>query len=187
MGDVGSKYQRSLLSALGLAAAMMSQPIQAIDFLALEGGAGEESADRIGAAAGWLWGRRWSLPVGLYLTGHWELSLSYWHGDEGRTGNGSLVEGGFAPVFRIHSEAKPWGITPFIEGAVGIHLMSETELGDKDFDIPFAFGSHAGVGFRFGPQDQIELGYRFQHLSNADLGDPNPGIDFHLVRLLYYF
>ncbi|MGH6636658.1 MAG: acyloxyacyl hydrolase [Gammaproteobacteria bacterium] len=181
------KYQRSFASALGLIAAMMSHAIQAIDFLALEVGTGEESAERIGIAAGWRWGRGWSLPAGLHLSGHWELSLSYWDGDEGRTGNDTLVEGGLAPVFRIHSKAKPLGITPFIEGAVGIHLMSDTELGDKDFDIPFTFGSHGGVGFRFGPQDHIELGYRFQHLSNADLGDPNPGINFHLIRLLYYF
>ncbi|MGH8616037.1 MAG: acyloxyacyl hydrolase [Gammaproteobacteria bacterium] len=181
------KYQHCSTFASGVIAAMMSQPIPAIDFLALEGGTGEESAERIGAAAGWRWGREWSLPGGLDLSGRWELSLSYWDADEGRTGNDTLVEGGFAPVFYIHSEAKPWGITPFIEGAVGIHLMSETELGDKDFDILFAFGSHAGVGFRFGPQHQIEVGYRFQHLSNADLGDPNPGINFHLVRLLYYF
>ncbi|MGH8624035.1 MAG: acyloxyacyl hydrolase [Gammaproteobacteria bacterium] len=181
------KYQRSFTCVSGLVWAMISQPVQSIDFLALEGGTGEESADRVGAAAGWLWGRQWSLPAGLYLSGHWELSLSYWDGDEGRTANDSLVEGGFAPVFRVHSKAKPLGIAPFIEGAVGVHVMSDTELGDKDFDIRFAFGSHAGVGFRFGPQDRIELGYRFQHLSNAGLGDPNPGIDFHLVRLLYYF
>jgi len=181
------KYQQCVTFASGVIAAMMSQPIPAIDFVALEGGTGEESAERIGVAGGWRWGRGWSLPGGLHLSGYWELSLSYWNGDEGRTGNDALVEGGFAPVFYIHSEAKPLGITPFIEGAVGVHLMSDTELGDKDFDIPFAFGSHAGVGLRFGPKDQIELGYRFQHLSNADLGDPNPGINFHLIRLLYYF
>lgn len=165
----------------------MSQPIRAIDFVALEGGTGSDSAERIGVAAGWLWERGWSLPAGLRLSGHWELSLSYWDGDKGRTGNDTLVEGGFTPVFRIHSEAKPLGITPFIEAAVGIHLMSDTTLGDKDFDIPFKFGSHGGVGFRFGPNDHLELGYRYQHLSNAGLGDSNPGINFHLIRLLYYF
>ena len=181
------KHQRVFTSALSLVAALMSLPIQAIDFVALEGGTGDEGADRIGAAAGWQWGRGWSLPAGLHLSSHWELSLSYWDGDEGRTGNDTLVEGGVTPVFYIHSEAKPLGITPYIEGGAGMHLMSETELGDKDFDILFTFGSHAGAGFRFGPQDRIELGYRFQHLSNAGLGDPNPGINFHLIRLLYYF
>lgn len=138
-------YQRWLTSALGLVAAMISQPIQAIDFLALEGGTGEESTERFGAAVGWLWARQWSLPAGLFLSGHWELSVSYWDGEEGRTGKGALAEGGFAPVLRIRSEAKPLGIAPFIEGAVGIHLMSDTALGDKDFDIPVAFGSHAGA------------------------------------------
>lgn len=181
------KYPRVYIVALSLILAAVSQATQAIDFLALEGGTGDEGAERVGAAAGWRWGRGWSLPAGLYLSGHWELSLSYWDGDEGRTGNDALVEGGFAPVFYIHSQARPFGITPYIEGGVGIHLMSESELGDRDFDILFTFGSHAGAGFRFGPQDQFELGYRFQHLSNAGLGDPNPGINFHLIKLLYYF
>jgi hypothetical protein len=33
----------------------------------------------------------------------------------------------------------------------------------------------------------LDLGYRYQHLSNAGLGDSNPGINFHLVRLAYHF
>ncbi len=105
-GRLSLKYQRAFTCVLGLVWAMISQPVQSIDFLALEGGTGEGSVDRVGAAAGWLWGRQWSLPAGLHLSGHWELSSSYWDGDEGRTGNDSLVEGGFAPVFRIRSEAK---------------------------------------------------------------------------------
>jgi len=31
------------------------------------------------------------------------------------------------------------------------------------------------------------LGYRYQHLSNLSIGDSNPGINFHLVRLGYHF
>jgi lipid A 3-O-deacylase len=180
-------HRQRLTLGLGLLTVLMSPSIQAIDYLALEGGTGEESAERVGIAGGWRWGKGWSLPAGFYLGGLWELSLSYWDGEEGRSGNDTLVEGGFAPVLYIHLDAKPLGIRPFVEGAAGIHLMSDTELGDKDFDIPFTFALHAGVGLRFGPQERIELGYRFQHLSNAGLGDPNPGINFHLIRLLYYF
>jgi hypothetical protein len=29
--------------------------------------------------------------------------------------------------------------------------------------------------------------YRFQHLSNASLGDDNPGINFHVLHLGYRF
>jgi hypothetical protein len=66
-------------------------------------------------------------------------------------------------------------------------MIEEELVGDKDFSIPFAFGSHGGAGVRFGAKGRLEIGYRYQHLSNAGLGDSNPGINFHLVRLAYHF
>ena len=73
------------------------------------------------------------------------------------------------------------------EGGVGLHLHTRNEINDKNFDIPFAFGSHLGVGARFGGNGQYELMYRYQHQSNAGLGDSNPGMNFHVLSLgLHY-
>lgn len=169
-----------------LAIALLTRHSYAATFVALEGGFGDDEAHRIGAAVGWEWDKplvslgRWD------LRGYWELSVSYWDTDRGRTGNDSLVDFGFAPVFRLQPELG-LGIQPYIEGAVGIHITTHDEFGDKDFSIPFAFAPHAGAGIRFGFARRLELGYRFQHLSNAGLGEFNPGINFHLVHLSYYF
>ena len=51
----------------------------------------------------------------------------------------------------------------------------------------FAFGSHFGLGIVLGSEKNIELLYRFQHLSNASLGDENPGINFHGLQLVTHF
>ena len=155
--------------------------------LALELGHGEEGTDRGGLALQWEWDKRWFATGNWYLGGYWEASFSYWDGEAGRSGTGSLAELGFTPVFRVQPRDPLYGLWPYVEAAVGIHLMTEEELGDKDFSIPFAFGSHGGAGVRFGAKGRLEIGYRFQHLSNAGLGDPNPGINFHLVRLAYHF
>ncbi len=155
--------------------------------LALEFGIGEESTKRGGFGIQWEWNKKWFAEGDWYLGGYWEVSFSYWDGEPGRTGNQSLVEGGITPVFRFQRHAPLYGLLPYLEAAIGIHVMSETELGDKDFSIPFAFGDHLGAGIRFGGRGQFELGYRFQHLSNAGLGDSNPGINFHLVRLSCHF
>ena len=155
--------------------------------LALELGTGDDSTDRIGFGIQWQWEKKWFAQGNWYLGGYWEASFSYWDGEKGWTGNASLFEGGITPVFRFQRHSPIYGVSPYLEAAIGVHGMSETTLGDNDFSIPFAFGSHLGTGIRFGGQKQFELGYRFQHLSNAVLGDPNPGINFHLLRLSYHF
>ena len=108
-------------------------------------------------------------------TTYLEVSVSYWDGQEGRTNNDSLVDFGLTPVFRLQKKGE--GLKPFAEFGVGAHLHTEDGIGDENFDIPFAFGSHLGFGFRFGPSSKYELLYRFQHLSNASLGDKNPGAE----------
>ena len=187
-----SKQTTRALSQLGAAAALVlglaaAQPAQAIDTIAFELGTGDDGADRVGLAVQWDWNKRWFDTGDWYLGGYWEVSASYWDADDGRTGTDSLVEAGAAPVFRFQRDAATANVAPFIELGVGVHLMSETELEDRDFDINFAFGSHLGAGLRFGTRNQYEISYRYQHLSNASIGDSNPGIDFHILRLGYRF
>jgi lipid A 3-O-deacylase len=45
------------------------------------------------------------------------------------------------------------------------------------------FTSHLAVNYRFrrGPQ----IGYQFQHKSNAGLEDPNPGLDMHMLTVMW--
>ena len=165
----------------------LNHPARAVDAVAFEGGMGEDTTYRGGFGMQWDWGVEW-LPIGdWYLGGYWEASFSYWDGEKGRTGTESLGEFGLAPVFRIQSHNPVYGLWPYLEGAVGIHVMTEEELGDKDFSIPFTFGDHVGTGACFGEKGQFELGYRFQHLSNLSLGDSNPGINFHIARFVYHF
>ncbi|MEM7540607.1 MAG: acyloxyacyl hydrolase [Pseudomonadota bacterium] len=159
----------------------------AIDALLIEGGFSEsdESAERFGAAV------RWNVFGNLYEVGDWKLTsyieanVTYWDGDPGRTGEDSLVDFSLTPTFRYGLQRDSFA--PFVELGLGAHVHTEDGIGDKNFDVPFAFGSHFGAGARFGADNRYELVYRFQHLSNAGIGDDNPGINFHAIQLGIHF
>ncbi len=156
--------------------------------LLLEGGKneGDEDVERYGGAVRWNFEPDWTESgewrLGMYL----EFSIHYWDGTNGTTGEQDLIDFGITPVLRYQRNPTS-GLAPFAEVGVGAHLATEDGIGDRDFDIPFSFGTHFGLGTRFGAQGQYELVYRFQHLSNAGLGDDNPGINFHAVQLGYHF
>jgi lipid A 3-O-deacylase len=178
----------ALLLAVAVALCIGTAPVHALDGIALELGtaASDEDVDRFGVAFTWDWGAQWFADGDWYLGGYWELGASYWDGDKGRTGNDSLGDFHVTPVLRLQRKPSA-AIAPFLEFGVGAHVHTDDSIGNKNFDIPFAFGSHVGGGFRFGASHQYELLYRFQHLSNAGLGDDNPGINFHVLHLGYRF
>ena len=155
--------------------------------LLFEGGTaeGDAEAERYGGAF------RLNFDKPLLRSDNWdglayvELSVSYWDGEAGRTNTDSLVDFGLTPVFRL--QRRMTNFAPFAEIGVGAHLHTEDGIGDENFDIPFTFGSHFGLGFRFGSTGEYEFVYRFQHLSNASLGDNNPGINFHVIQFGFHF
>ncbi len=181
-----------ILIGASCAALLAATPVAAFDpspsAITIEGGLSEDhiDAERYGANL------RWDLPLQWFEVGDWhmvsliEFGINVWDSAKGRTGEDSLVDFGLTPVLRYQMTPKR-GFAPFVEGGVGIHLHTQNGLNDKDFDIPFAFGSHVGLGARFGLNGAYELMYRYQHQSNASLGDSNPGINFHVLSLGMHF
>lgn len=122
---------------------------------------------------GWSWNR------------FWEANLSYWYLYRRKQGEADLYELGITPNFRAERErTSAWG-RPYLEVGVGIHLLSKVQIGPRDLGSTVQFGSHVGIGFMFGEGEQWELAWRYEHLSNGGLQEPNPGINFGMVRLGY--
>lgn len=67
----------------------------------------------------------------------------------------------------------------------GPSYMSKQRYGVEDFGSQLQFISYAGLSYRF-PQNWT-LSYRFQHMSNAGIKDPNPGLNFQMLGLAYSF
>lgn len=146
--------------------------VQAVDSVSAELGHGSRKVDlwRVGAQwnqhPAWLAGTRWSMA--------WDAALGGWHSDAG-----TIYDLGLTPVLRYASAARG----AYADGGIGFHLLSSTRISSAlDFSTRFQFGDHVGVGYRF---ERYDLSLRLQHLSNAGIRNPNPGINFLELRLGY--
>jgi hypothetical protein len=140
----------------------------------------------------------WSANVGLsynwpalakmvdvdWLTTSGEITVGYWQTqnlppDRHRTS----TQVGFTPVWRWYPEGKSgW----FAEAGIGANLITPIyTTPHKRFSTEFNFGDHVGAGWRGSRPGDGEWALRFQHFSNAGLGEPNPGINFLQLRYLH--
>ncbi len=100
----------------------------------------------------------------------------------GLSGEGeTAVYGRVAPVAEIQFGNFP--VTLVLSS--GPSLYSEDTFDQYDIGGNFQFTSGLGLNWEF--DDAWAIGYRFQHTSNADIGDPNPGLDMHTVSIAYSF
>ncbi|MBI5445936.1 MAG: acyloxyacyl hydrolase [Deltaproteobacteria bacterium] len=166
---------RILLLCAAAAAPLSSRAGATPELLAVEFGQAAGIERTTLARVGFLWGWGADLLQGSSwrLRGSWELSLGAWQGDK------TLVDAGLTPIFRW--EAKSAGLlgAPYLEAAVGAHLLSGVSMFDRGFSTAFQFGDHVGLGTRFG---RFDLSYKLQHLSNGGIKSPNDGILFNIVR-----
>ncbi|MFM7816480.1 MAG: acyloxyacyl hydrolase, partial [Verrucomicrobiota bacterium] len=62
---------------------------------------------------------------------------------------------------------RSWPVS--LVGGISPTVLSESQIGGKDYGMPFQFTSYAGLSLQLG--SHVEVGYRFQHMSNASLAD----------------
>jgi hypothetical protein len=144
-------------------------------------GYGVESAIGTRINARWNWDKRWSIGDKWIATGYWEASLGYTQSND--SGHPNVWDVGFKPVFRLRSGVSRY----FFDAGIGAHYLSNDKFSSRELGSKLLFGDLFGFGKNFGEQDRYELGYRFLHFSNADLAEPNHGINLHLISLGYNY
>ena len=178
--------------ALALAAALLlaNPAAHAIDSMSVELGTDDSSntkVDLVRIGLQWNWAKRFALGSDWHVGGFWDVSLAYWNNDSPQPTTSSLGDIGFTPTFRLQ-QTNPGQFAPYLEAGVGAHVLSKSSVSaERRFGTLFQFGSHVGLGVRLGPKGAYDIAYRYQHLSNASIKDPNQGINFHLLRLQYHF
>jgi hypothetical protein len=181
--------KQNAIGAAVLVAALSAASAHAAGIDSFAVGGGRSTGDDVNRASLAItsdWGKPLlRISSDWHLGGFWEASLSQWHkGDVAPGENDNITDVGFTPVFRV----QPNSLTGlYLEAGIGLHLQSATQIGSKRMSTAFQFGDHLGFGYRFGAKRAFDLGYRFQHHSNASIKRPNPGINFHEVRLQYHF
>lgn len=72
-----------------------------------------------------------------------------------------------------------------LNGGIGGALLSETQFEKINFGGHFQFRLHGGANVNI--SRHLSTGYRFQHMSNANTFDTNPGLNLHMLELAYRF
>ncbi|MGF6770581.1 lipid A 3-O-deacylase [Paraburkholderia sp. GAS199] len=179
---------RSLASpAIVIAVTTWPGPSQASDF-GIQLGAGVADHDVRKGDLGFVWdpGLSWWNIAGYHFALVGEAHAAYWEIDESRRAHSSIQEFGITPVFRF-IRGYGW-FRPYIEAGVGVRLLSHVrETTDRTLSSSFQFADMVGVGLQFGARQTYQVAFRFQHLSNAGIKHPNPGINFSEIYFQYNF
>ena len=138
-----------------------------------------------------------ALRYGRILAAWESLSFEYtfdifpaaWVFEPGRVRRGSsttygagLSPLGFKLIFGQQSRIKP-----FVAASVGFLYF------ERDIPVPrssrFNFTPEIGFGMQFflAPKRAVTLGYKLHHISNANTGRRNPGMDSHLIYAGFSF
>ncbi|SPB17395.1 Lipid A 3-O-deacylase-like protein [Caballeronia novacaledonica] len=154
--------------------------------LQIAGGVADRDIKKADLGVSWDPGLTWWEIGGFHFTLIGEGHVAYWHTTEDNAVHSNIWEFGITPVVRF---VKSGGyFRPFIEAGVGVRLLSHTRI-TEDFSVAtaFQFADMVGVGMIFGDKQNYQVGYRFQHLSNGGIKEPNPGINFSQLYLQYNF
>ncbi|WP_044041051.1 acyloxyacyl hydrolase [Caballeronia insecticola] len=178
-----SMLRLATCATLGLASAAAHADRFGVQFAA---GVADRDIKKVDLGVAWDPGLTWWEIGGFHFTLIGEGHVSYWHSTEDNAVNPNIWEFGITPVVRFVKSAGYF--RPFIEAGVGVRLLSHARI-TQDFTVStaFQFADMVGVGMIFGDKQNYQAGFRFQHLSNASIKEPNPGINFSQLYLQYNF
>lgn len=176
----------SLLASLPAFADQPGADLSHAPSVYLQASRAEHNTDALTVGLTLPW-RGWSMPLwGGQLRGHWDIYLSRWSFNGEGQHDTSLVLG-LTPTLRLRPQAgqSPW----FWEAGIGATVADRRyqPAGHLEFSTRFNFASHLGLGINLGAQRQHELLLRLQHVSNAGIKEPNPGLNFVQLRYALHF
>jgi opacity protein-like surface antigen len=104
-----------------------------------------------------------------------------------RRGSSTIYGAGLSPLgLKINFAQQSW-IKPFVAASVGF-LYFEDDIPVPD-SSRFNFTPEVGLGMQFflTPKRALAIGYKFHHMSNANTGRRNPGMDSHVFYAGFSF
>jgi hypothetical protein len=119
---------------------------------------------------------RWDCYCGCHLQWRLDLTAGWLNG----RGENAFI-GSIGPTFEIGRDGFPL----VIECGSSPTILSREEFGHTDFGIPFQFTTHGSILWRMGSRVTIEG--RFQHMSNANIGPTNPGLNLYMMGVGWRF
>jgi hypothetical protein len=100
-----------------------------------------------------------------------------------RTGNGHRVYSyaiGGSPIGAQVNFVHFPRVEPFLTSGGGFLYFNHRMFGQTNFNFTAQLGGGVQV-FTSNRRAALDLGYKYHHISNANLGNQNPGLDSHMV------
>ncbi len=94
---------------------------------------------------------------------------------------------GLSPIGFALTQRNPGRISPFIRTTGGVMYMESNFPTDRSRRFNFTFDITLGGNIHFPPVGFLTLGYKFHHISNAETGSENPGLDSNFLFLKLSF
>ena len=172
MGLPSLPMKQRLLLLVALVCA--SSGAQALESFSLLAGTGSHETNMAGLGLQWRGHTKWLEHSSWHIAHYVELTFGGWNGEEG-----TVYDFAVTPVFRFVRSSG----APYFEAAIGFHVLSDLDFKDgAETSTHFQFGDHIGAGIVRGRYD---WSLRLQHLSNAGIRNPNPGVNFLQLRMQY--
>ena len=120
----------------------------------------------------WRWqlNDNWHLQSRITLSGGWL----------GQRGDNAAI-GTIGPNLELSRSRFPLSL----EGGFNPTFISRHHFSSTDLGTYYQFTSHIGVNWDI--TSHWRVGYRFQHMSNAGIREPNPGFNLHIASISYLF
>jgi Lipid A 3-O-deacylase (PagL) len=128
------------------------------------------------AFAGWKTPWRWD------FYSHWNLRPG---ADVSVGWLASQDSDSFVGALAPQAEIRYGNFPVSLEGGAGPALLSHSYIGQRNFGDRVQFISH--IGLEWDISKRFTLGARLQHMSNAGLATPNPGLNIEMLSVRFNF
>lgn len=128
----------------------------------------------------------WDLPIdGSFGPFSVETTLELALGQATYAADGRREEQAVANLTPLFDWRLPLGpVTAIFETGLGAAYVSRTTLGPDVYSTRFQFSQIFGLGAQWGP---VQLGWRFQHLSNGGIEKPNNGQNWYGAVIKFHY
>lgn len=122
------------------------------------------------------------------VRGYWEGSALMINALKGNPLANQLYGGALAYLLRFEKECFCFPLLdPYAEIGLGVGYFNKKEIVERKLGSNGLIEGKVGLGLRFGPLREYEIGYKFIHFSNGYMARPNDAINLHFVAINFWF